>query len=109
MIAMVGLVEKELAAASQTEFFASSAILQQYLESPLPEVRATALRWARTSKQSGRVAIAKALMDNHPMLHGLAKQILLETIGDQMTIKEIMNAVDERDWEAVETTLYRIC
>ena len=68
MITRVGMVEKKLAAASQAGSLETSAILQESLESPMPEVRTTALRWAMASKQSGPAALARALMDNHPMV-----------------------------------------
>ena len=102
------MVEKKLAAASQAGSLETSAILQESLESPMPEVRTTALRWAMASKQSGPAALARALMDNHPMVQGMARQMLFETVADQMIIEEIMNAVDENDWATVEATLYRI-
>jgi type II secretory pathway component GspD/PulD (secretin) len=108
MIARVGMVEKELAAAAETESLESSAILQKSLESPLPEVRATALRWAMTSADSARAALAQALMDKHPMVHSAAKQILLERVADQETIKEIQKAVDQDDWASVQAALYRL-
>ena len=38
----------------------------------------------------------------------MARQMLFETVADQMINEEIMNAADENDWATVEATLYRI-